>query len=33
MESYQTRKKLLEETYGKPINVKLFTDEVKENQT
>ena len=28
MESYQTRKRLLEEEYGQLINVKLFNDEV-----
>ena len=28
MEPYQKRKKLLEETFGKLIQVKLFNDEV-----
>ena len=28
MESYQKRKRLLEEKYGKLINVRLFNDEV-----
>ena len=33
MECYQKRKRLLEEEYGKPIQVKLFNDEVlKEKQ-
>ena len=33
MESYQKRKRRLEETYGKPIQVRLFNDEaLKKNK-
>ena len=31
MESYQKRKRLLEEKYGKLVQVKLFNDEVLKN--
>ena len=32
MESYQTRKRLLEEEYGKLIHVKLFNHKVNKNR-